>query len=58
MKVSIKIGEVEVTIAEENRKTSREYDENITCDCIRIAKEFYILSKKSKKEIEQEGEEE
>lgn len=55
MKVSIKIGNVEVTMAEETTRTSREYDSNMICECIRTAKEFYFLSKKSKKELKIEG---
>ena len=41
MKISIKIGEVEVTIAEEHQLTTRKYDEDMHLKCKTIAQELY-----------------
>lgn len=41
MKISIKIGEVEVTIAEERQLTTRKYDEDMHLKCKIIAQELY-----------------
>ena len=41
MKVCIKIGEVEVTIAEENQRTSREFNDRIQLECLTMAKDLY-----------------
>ena len=41
MKIAIKIGEVEVTIAEENERTSREFDDRIQLECLTMAKDLY-----------------
>jgi hypothetical protein len=41
MKITIKIGEVEVTIAEEHQLTKRSYDEDMHLKCRTIAQELY-----------------
>lgn len=56
MKVCIKIGEVEVTIAEENQRTSREFDDRIQLKCLTTAKELYekYMIRNEQKEKEEE----